>query len=149
MAFTHAERAARYRAAHPERIEAYQKSERHRALSRAATARWRARNPKEKKPLPVPVDLTFDPIAGRNAAHVRKHKALSKGYAVCTDYPPPPADSICQCCGRAAKLHLDHDHETGKFRGYICIACNMGIGQLGDTESALFRALLYLRRRLS
>ena len=72
-------------------------------------------------------------------------KAKSNGYAPCFDFPPPPADSKCFNCGAVAKLHVDHDHTSGKYRGYLCIGCNMGIGQLGDSIEGLERALAYLK----
>ncbi len=43
-------------------------------------------------------------------------------------------------------MHLDHDHTTGKFRGWLCNCCNRAFGMLGDTISGLERALDYLRR---
>lgn len=62
--------------------------------------------------------------------------------------PTRPDPKLCECCGRKPKraLHLDHDHETGKFRGWLCNTCNTGIGGLGDTIAGLLRAMRYLRR---
>ena len=58
----------------------------------------------------------------------------------------PPPGSKCQCCGRIAKLHLDHCHATLKFRGFLCQSCNHGIGQLGDDKSGVQLAVDYLKR---
>jgi hypothetical protein len=55
--------------------------------------------------------------------------------------PPPLA---CECCGREEKLHLDHSKETKQFRGWLCCACNTGIGQLGDSLVPLHDAAAYL-----
>lgn len=53
----------------------------------------------------------------------------------------------CQCCGKETKnLVVDHCHNTGNFRGWLCRNCNSGIGKLGDTESGLLRALMYLQK---
>ena len=41
-------------------------------------------------------------------------------------------------------LHLDHNHETGDFRGWLCKKCNTGIGMFGDSEDLLLDALHYL-----
>jgi hypothetical protein len=41
---------------------------------------------------------------------------------------------------------IDHDHTTGRIRGVLCHACNIGIGKLGDTAEALRRALRYLEK---
>ena len=55
---------------------------------------------------------------------------------------------VCDCCGREhhKSLVIDHDHDTLKFRGWICENCNLGIGKLGDNIEGLEQALSYLRR---
>lgn len=63
--------------------------------------------------------------------------------------PTRPVPDRCECCmGLPGKrrLALDHCHRTGKFRGWLCYKCNLGIGLLGDTAFNLFRALAYLGR---
>ena len=57
-----------------------------------------------------------------------------------------PVDSKCMCCGRIDKLHLDHCHNTEKFRGWVCKKCNVGIGHLGDQIEGIERALHYLKK---
>lgn len=53
--------------------------------------------------------------------------------------------SQCALCERKfQRLAIDHDHQTGKIRGLLCIACNTGIGKLGDTIPALEKAIKYL-----
>lgn len=44
----------------------------------------------------------------------------------------------CYVCGVpevecAGKLHMDHCHETGEFRGWLCKNCNSAAGFLGDS----------------
>jgi len=61
--------------------------------------------------------------------------------------PPKPADGLCQCCGKTPKKwHMDHNHDTKIFRGWLCDACNMSIGHLGDTVEGLMKAVEYLQR---
>ena len=56
--------------------------------------------------------------------------------------------NLCECCGRLHHhLVYDHDHVTRAFRGWICVACNVGLGNLGDDEAGLLRGLAYLRGR--
>ena len=60
-----------------------------------------------------------------------------------TQSPPPPSN--CQCCNKQdSKLHFDHDHNTGLYRGWLCKNCNLGIGQLGDNLEGLMKAVTYL-----
>ena len=41
---------------------------------------------------------------------------------------------------------LDHCHETGDFRGWLCKKCNTGLGLLGDNVTELSRAIKYLSK---
>lgn len=50
----------------------------------------------------------------------------------------------CAICAKVADLVVDHDHNTGKIRGLLCVGCNTGIGQLGDSVSGIQRAVKYL-----
>jgi hypothetical protein len=52
----------------------------------------------------------------------------------------------CQICNKiTSKMNLDHDHETGKFRGWLCPNCNSGIGRFGDNVENLEKAIKYLK----
>lgn len=42
------------------------------------------------------------------------------------------------------KLHVDHDHKTGKIRGLLCARCNLGIGSFEDNTGLLLKAVKYL-----
>lgn len=55
----------------------------------------------------------------------------------------------CDLCGVPEqecnqKLHMDHNHETGEFRGFLCARCNMGLGYFRDSEELLIDALHFL-----
>ena len=65
-----------------------------------------------------------------------------------------PVPSVCEVCGKPPTggapnrktLHFDHDHKTGKFRGWICFNCNAALGHVKD-EMEVLRALIgYLER---
>lgn len=63
--------------------------------------------------------------------------------------PTRPMPATCECCGGTptgqGRLHLDHDHATGAFRGWLCSKCNKGLGLFGDTLVGVLRAAGYLR----
>lgn len=63
--------------------------------------------------------------------------------------PTRRCPTICECCGGLPgklALHLDHDHKTNKFRGWLCGKCNIALGLFGDSKHGLQMALAYLDR---
>jgi hypothetical protein len=76
---------------------------------------------------------------GKHREYNRKQQGLPK--------PTRPTPGVCECCDQPPKkkgLALDHDHETGQFRGWLCTSCNIGLGMLGDSREGLERALAYI-----
>ncbi len=57
----------------------------------------------------------------------------------------------CGICGRAEPngrgWHVDHDHATNRFRGILCMPCNLGIGYFYDTPKYLLSAVKYLEEK--
>lgn len=54
---------------------------------------------------------------------------------------------ICQKVtipGLTSRVVLDHDHTTGKVRGWICDSCNTGTGRFKDRIEILEGAIKYL-----
>jgi hypothetical protein len=47
------------------------------------------------------------------------------------------------------RMHLDHDHATGKVRGVLCHRCNTGLGMLQDRVDLLDSAKAYLIKHSS
>ena len=51
----------------------------------------------------------------------------------------------CAICGNSDKrLHVDHDHATGKVRGLLCMECNVSLGKFKDSPELLRKAIVYL-----
>ena len=61
-----------------------------------------------------------------------------------------PMPEKCEACGRKplrrSDLHMDHDHDTGQFRGYVCRQCNLALGLMEDSAPRLRRLAAYLLR---
>lgn len=64
--------------------------------------------------------------------------------------PTRPCPEKCETCGRPSvnnrALSLDHDHATGKFRGWLCQKCNAVLGFVDDSEDILINLRDYLIR---
>ena len=75
------------------------------------------------------------------------------------DNPRPAYGELCKACKRPVYANqsdipadvngtyawmFDHNHQTVKFRGWICNPCNTGFGLLGDTSDSVKLRLQYL-----
>ena len=72
----------------------------------------------------------------------QRHKRES--YAAKEEVGSIPEGEKCPICGRDAEV-IDHNHKTGKFRGYTCDRCNRGCGQFQDDPDLLKKAQKYLK----
>jgi hypothetical protein len=52
----------------------------------------------------------------------------------------------CAICGVQHRLCIDHDHHSGRLRGYLCSQCNVAIGFFADDGERLRRAIAYLEK---
>ena len=102
-----------------------------------------------------------DPVAARASVEaVRRYRAkesardilLRRQYGITiTDYRTlkEKQGGRCAICSKPAEgewsLCVDHDHSTGAIRGLLCLHCNKGLGQFGDTIEGLMRAVRYLQ----
>jgi hypothetical protein len=64
-------------------------------------------------------------------------------------HPLRPKPDRCEICGIMEenlnrKLYFDHDHKTGKFRGWICHQCNTALGMARDNIEILEAMIKYL-----
>lgn len=92
------------------------------------------------------VDISFYPLCcncqNNGFNRDKEYKLLKAVYG-----------SHCQICGThestfKKKLHVDHNHETGRIRGLLCDNCNRAIGHLKDNPHITDSATRYLRRFL-
>ena len=91
----------------------------------------------------------------RRAAHAHNRTLARKAQHWVRQGLPHPTHECPESCENpgcvtplpyAMALHNDHDHVTGKFRGWLCVDCNTGIGKLGDTIEGLEAAIKYLKK---
>lgn len=90
----------------------------------------------------------------RNPEKIREFARRKAAKRLNLPEPTRPMPQTCEACGgppggrngRYGSLNLDHDHITGKFRGWLCDRCNKGLGSLGDSIAGLEKAIEYLTR---
>ena len=66
---------------------------------------------------------------------------------------------VCALCGHPEKgsnrdgsqrrLHIDHDHSTGRIRSLLCSGCNAGLGGFKEDPHRMGEAIRYLKRHAS
>jgi hypothetical protein len=88
-------------------------------------------------------------VSKENKAY-SKNWELQKKYGITLDeYKEQVSirDNLCDICSSFSKTpHVDHDHVTGKVRGYLCGSCNRAIGLLKDNSAICREASYYLER---
>ena len=91
-----------------------------------------------------------DPEKYLIAVKQRYRETLYKKYGLTTQEVEEQGefqDWRCVICGRDIRnrFHIDHDHQTGRFRGLLCFNCNIGLGNFRDSITNLIRAAEYLQ----
>lgn len=51
----------------------------------------------------------------------------------------------CELCGGKTRIAYDHDHKTGKHRGWLCMKCNTALGLVNDDIKLLQKMIDYLK----
>lgn len=108
-----------------ERSKAWYEANKDRAFEHARE--WRQRNP-----------------AARRAIWIKhKYKLTDEQYQHIVAHT-----GECDACGATDRpTQIDHDHETGAYRGQLCGGCNRAAGQLGDNPDRALALYNYLKER--
>ncbi len=104
------------------------------AKMKATAATWRKANPDK---------IRKYNLQGR---HKRKAKGLKQSIYRWKHAPYGPP-SFCEACEKPLlEPCLDHCHNTGLFRGWLCRKCNAALGLVGDTPEGAQKLLNYITK---
>jgi hypothetical protein len=80
---------------------------------------------------------------------VRRGYALKQKYGLSLaeyDTMMNEQNGGCAICGaNTNRLHVDHNHKTGKLRGLLCSNCNTSLGKFKDDVQILKKAITYIK----
>jgi len=82
-------------------------------------------------------------MAKRRRDHLRRHYGITSEEF---DRVLEEQGGLCASCWEAPATDVDHNHQTGVFRGILCGLCNRMIGQAGDSPARLLQGAEYLLR---
>lgn len=112
--------------------------------NKAAVEAWRKANP-ERLREHGRAAYARDPVRFR-ARNIKRYGVTLAEY----DALLAAQDGVCAICKKKCSKHpnlsIDHDHATGKVRGLLCSACNIGIGSLREDPMIAQAAADYLRK---
>lgn len=119
---------------------------------REARKRWYNENPERRRELAI--KYYNENRAEILASRAEKRRSSSDITTKARRYrglpePTRPQPLYCELDGRPlepGKIHLDHCHVTGAFRGWLCNRCNLALGHFGDNIAGLELAIAYLRK---
>lgn len=94
--------------------------------------------------------VAVEPDRTECGACQRRRMRIARGVDPLDACLEPPLVGGCEICGGGQGagrdgLMLDHDHETGRLRGWLCNGCNLAVAHLSDPDT-LAAAIAYLSR---
>jgi hypothetical protein len=96
---------------------------------------------------------TYFEQSGKEKQKKRSFRSLMASYGITEEiYEQERINQnyCCKLCGthentqHHGRLHVDHCHETGLYRGLLCNVCNMGLGAFKDNTYVMQKAIEYL-----
>ena len=95
----------------------------------------------------------YHTLGGKEQQKIRAFKHLMNRYGITPEIYEQERikqNYSCKICGihesseKHKRLHVDHNHSTGKYRGLLCGPCNRALGLLKDKTESLKNAIEYL-----
>jgi hypothetical protein len=93
------------------------------------------------------------------AIYASRSNAKRFCYVPCAATPEELEAAFTGCCQNPGcgvreeehgrRLCIDHDHETGEFRGWLCNNCNRAAGSVHNSSTVAIGLAAYLESRLS
>lgn len=160
---TNAERQQLYRQRNPDKIKhrnavSYQsvksdpvKLDARRKANAQVQKEWRARNREQYLAAQKAYRSTMEGRC-RHALHKSKHQAKKYNHEPCnasiTELIEAFTGRCCVCGAEESepRLSMDHDHQTGDFRGWLCYKCNYVLGLVDDNPEILQDLSHYLEK---
>ena len=162
-----------YRAAHREELNAKQRErgkiyyQEHKEETRARNKKWMEEHPDRMKELQQKNrEKHLETMKARSKAWYQANKERAsrnsrisklRQYGMTLEVYDAMMEEQkwhCPICGvelskeeTATSPRIDHNHETGKVRGILCMKCNSGLGMFKDSPLLLMRAADYLEDR--
>jgi hypothetical protein len=122
----------------------------------AAQAAWRKKNPERRRAAEAK-RRSANPERERWRVLLSKLRGLGFTEQEIETHRSAVNSGKCEACGgpeetlsrdkiHVKQLSFDHNHETGRYRGTLCQACNMSLGFLKDRPDRLRSLIAYLER---
>ena len=99
-----------------------------------------AKGRKTTRPTCIECRKAIDGIAIKSSEKKRMNEIKPEKFFVC---PICKKSSIPYV---TANLVIDHDHDTGNAREWICDSCNTGLGRFKDNVELMKEAIKYLKK---
>ncbi len=106
--------------------------------------KWRKSSPKDNDRNKAYNKEHAEEIRGKKLSkkywpHLTWQQSLAEWNRIFTEQ-----NGLCANGHKVDKLHVDHNHTTGKVRGLLCYNCNNGLGRFKDSIETLQAAIDYL-----
>jgi hypothetical protein len=136
----------RWQARNKEKVKAnaeiYRKTEAGRAKRAAAHKAWRDRNPERFAEL----RKVWRKNNKRSISESNKLNCQRRNKRLLTLMGRPMSNECEICSITGVRLHADHCHRTGIYRGWLCNNCNLALGNAKDNVQTLMKMVEWVKK---